>query len=72
MYPDTLITRSYVMHVGTTSFTMLYEVVSEQQQQMVALGKSVIVIVTPEIFEKQAIPNHVKAQLLSYMKNFKY
>ncbi len=71
-YPDVLITRSYVTDVGHTSFTMLYEIVSKQQGNIVAIGKSVIVIVNPTTFQKQAIPNQVKTHLLSYMMQFKY
>ncbi|MFT4021246.1 MAG: thioesterase family protein [Acinetobacter sp.] len=72
VYPDTLTTRCYVTHVGNTSFTLLYEVWSEQQQQRVAVGKSVVVIVAPENFKKQAIPDSLKTRLLAYMAQFQY
>lgn len=71
-YPDQLITKSYVTHVGNTSFCMLFEVFSEQQDKVVAIGKSVIVIVEPEKMQKAAMPEQFKAILLQYMQEFPY
>lgn len=70
VYPDHLITHSYVTHVGNTSFTMLYEVFSEQQESLVAIGKSVIVIVDPVSFEKKSLPTEMREKLIEYMQEF--
>lgn len=72
VYPDILTTRSYVSHIGNTSFTMMYEIYSAQQDAVVALGKSVIVIVDPDSFQKQVIPNQVRENLIKYMTEFEY
>lgn len=72
VYPDTLTTRSYVSHVGNSSFTMLYDIYSEQQDAVVAVGKSIIVIVDPVSFQKQAIPQQVRKHLIQYMTEFGY
>lgn len=71
-YPDQLITKSYVTHVGNTSFCMLYEVLSEQQDKVVAIGRSVIVIVESETMQKIEMPEQFKADLLQYMEEFPY
>ncbi|WP_347456793.1 thioesterase family protein [Acinetobacter thermotolerans] len=71
-YPDQLTTISYVTRVGNTSFCMLYEVFSEQQDTVVAIGKSVIVIVDPETMQKREIPAQFRDHLLKYMKEFQY
>ncbi len=72
IYPDHLITRSFVTHVGHTSFCMLYEIYSKAQHKIVAVGKSVIVIVNQSNFEKQPIPNHIKEKIQAYMTQFTY
>lgn len=72
VYPDTLITTSYVTHVGNTSFTMCYVMKSQQQDCVVALGKSVMVIVDPKTFQKQSIPVHARETLTAYMREFPY
>lgn len=71
IYPDHLTTRSYVTHVGNTSFIMMYEVFSMQQQGLVAIGKSVIVMVDPISFEKRSIPHEMREKLIHYMQEFK-
>lgn len=70
-YPDILTTRSYIIAVGNTSFSMHCDVYSETQEKLVAIGKSVIVTVEPTLFQKQAIPEQIRAALVAYMAAFK-
>lgn len=70
VYPDCLNTHSYVTHVGNSSFTMLYQVFSKQQESLVATGKSVIVLVDQVRFEKKSIPVEMRERLINYMQEF--
>ena len=72
VYPDQLVTRSYVKHVGNTSFSMCYEIFSETQEKVVAIGHSIIVIVDQINFAKQPIPSHFKDSIQTYMTQFPY
>ena len=72
VYPDQLVTRSYVKYVGNTSFSMCYEIYSEAQQKVVAVGHSVIVIVDQINFSKKPIPSHIKDNIQTYMAQFPY
>ncbi|PJI33130.1 acyl-CoA thioesterase [Acinetobacter towneri] len=72
LYPDQLVTRSYVTHVGNTSFSMCYEIYSEAQQKVIAVGNSVIVIVDQKNFSKQPIPIQIKESIQAYMIQFPY
>ena len=72
IYPDTLKTTCHITHVGQSSFSMQYDVWSEQQQCLVAQANSIIVLVDQETFKKQSIPlsmrNHLENHLSQYME----
>ena len=72
IYPDQILTRSYVTHIGNTSFIMLYEMYSESQEKVVAVGQSVIVLVDSKTFIKQSISSHLKNRMSMYMAQFPY
>lgn len=72
VYPDQLVTRSYIKNIGNTSFSMCYEIYSEAQQKVVAVGHSVIVMVDKINFLKQPIPSHIKDNMQIYMSQFPY
>ncbi len=72
IYPDQLLTRSYVTHIGNTSFIMLYEMYSEAQEKIVAVGQSIIVLVDSKTFVKQPISSQLKNKMSTYMAQFPY
>ena len=69
VYPDTLVTKSFITQVGNSSFVMQYDIYSEQQNCCVASASSVIVLVCKDSFEKRPIPERMKHQLKQYMQD---
>lgn len=62
-YPDTLKVGARIVEVRNSGFRMTYVLHSEKQQQVVATGEAVVVMVDAKTFEKAAMPLELKQQI---------
>ena len=61
-FPDTLLVSSEIHHIGNTSFKIGNEIFSTAQQQVVATGDSVTVLVNYQTGEKLTVPDEIRAR----------
>ncbi len=63
VYPDTISVFARVTKLGNTSFTMQYRASSKDQQQVVAEGESVVVMVDPKTGVKVPLPEALREKV---------
>ena len=62
-YPDTLKIGVRVVEVRNSGFRMTYILHSESQQQVVATGEAIVVMVDAKTYEKAAMPLDLKQEI---------
>jgi len=62
-FPDTLTISCSTTKIGNTSFHMEHGIYSQQQQKLVAEGKSIIVLFDYDKQSKTPIPDHLRKKL---------
>ncbi len=65
-YPDTLMVGVCVKHIGTTSLTHEYLFFSERQNQIVAIGEAVIVVMDKKSQTKRAISDDERKRMMTF------
>ncbi|MGI9552192.1 MAG: acyl-CoA thioesterase [Aurantibacter sp.] len=70
-YPDQVTIGVWVARIGNTSLQMDYEIYSEQHQEVVATGTSVIVMINYQTGAKIQLPNQKRQQIQDLQIDFK-
>ena len=69
-YPDNLKIGVRVVEIRNSGFRMTYVLHSTQQEQVVATGEAIVVMVDAKSFEKAAMPLELKQRIAAVEANF--
>lgn len=65
-YPDTVQVKTTVSHIGNTSFTMAFEIWSQQQQKLIAEGSGVLVMVDYGRGQKVTVSDELRRAIYEF------